>query len=77
MGRGMPIQSFYFQIMELRARMIQETGDYLAVRLPGRGAEWSPDHIGRKAGIGQRARKWKFDRLPESPPWPAIEESFS
>jgi hypothetical protein len=75
MGRETQMQSFHFQTVELRARMIRETEDYLALRLPGRGAQWPRDYNDRKAGSGQRARQWG-GKLQASRCWPSTEPSF-
>jgi hypothetical protein len=63
MGRGTKTRSLHFQNVELRARMIRETEDYLAGRLPGRDVQWVTDRSGRKPSIGQRALQWGLDRF--------------
>jgi hypothetical protein len=64
------------QTEKLRARMIRETEDYLAVYLPGRDVPWPPDLGGRRAGIGQSTRPWELRRLQADTYQPATEQSF-
>jgi len=76
MGRQAKKRSYHFETVELRARMIQETEDYLTVRLPGRDVQWLPDHNGRSARIGQRARQWVLGEIQPSRCRPSTEPSF-